>query len=598
MAGNRSDGTGRRSSLFILVKGKTMKSIRQILVLAVTVMLSGSLYAQNISEIAKSDPLIISGAVGTQNTYRYSSVGNGYGSPLSNTVYANLNISLYGFNMPFSLYYSNDNLNFNYPQISFNLTPRYKNWVGHFGQSSMAMSSYVMNMSFNGVGLEYNSDKLRVGAFYGRLRNAINADPTDPFSRPSQYKRMGWGFKMGYGSGKNYIDLYLLRACDSENSIDEIWRQQIPPQENIVVGLKGRVTPFKWLAFTANMATSVFNTDLRAPEVPITTKFDKIFDVKYSSLMRFAGDLNANLNLKGVNASISYRMVQPDYTSLGTYYMSNNYHSLGLTLGTTLFNKISLSGTFSGQADNLSKEQLYTTCGYVYAANASMRLGSHFTVTAGYNGYLQSQRAGTRAVNDTTKIHRMMSSYSLTPSYSYETDLLGHSVSLTANMTQNEDLNKFATGESDVKTKALGLSYNVDVKPIETDFTLTYSHQESKGFKSKYISDVASLGTSRSFLKEKNLNLSASVSLCYNEIVRQSKRLSLGGDFSTSYNIKKVHLLSASASFSKYGDVNITKVRSNLDCTDIRLSLNYTYTFTLLSIKSKANREKEKKNAL
>ena len=92
-----------------------MKSIKQILVLAVTVMLSGPLCAQNIAEIAKSDPLIISGAVGTQNTYRYSSVGNGYGSPMSNTVYANLNISLYGFSMPFSLYYSNDNLSFNYP---------------------------------------------------------------------------------------------------------------------------------------------------------------------------------------------------------------------------------------------------------------------------------------------------------------------------------------------------------------------------------------------------------------------------------------------------------------------------------------------------
>ena len=68
------------------------------------------------------------------------------------------------------------------------------------------------------------------------------------------------------------------------------------------------------------------------------------------------------------NSSISYRLVQPDYTSLGTYYMTNNYHSLGLTLGATLFNKVSLSGTFSGQADNLSDEQLYTTCGYVYAA--------------------------------------------------------------------------------------------------------------------------------------------------------------------------------------------------------------------------------------
>ena len=162
-----------------------------------------------------------------------------------------------------------------------------------------------------------------------------------------------------------------------------------------------------------------------------------------------------------------------------------------------------------------------------------------------------------------------------------------------ANFTSNKDLNKFATGESDVETRALGLSYNIDVKPIETDFTLTYSHQESKGFKTKYFSDVASLGTSRSFLKEKNLNLSASVSLCYNEVERQSKSLSIGGDMSASYNLKKVHVFSASASFNKYGDVNITQTRSKLDCTDITVSLNYTYTFTLLAIKSKKSKESE-----
>ena len=273
--------------------------------------------------------------------------------------------------------------------------------------------------------------------------------------------------------------------------------------------------------------------------------------------------------------------------------MSNNYHSLGVTLGTTLFNKVSLSGTFSGQADNLSNEQLYTTCGYVYAANATMRLGQHFNLTAGYNGYLQTQRDGACVVNDTTKMHRIMSSFSLTPSFSYETELLGHNISLSANYTSNEDLNKFATGESDVKTRALGLSYNIDVKPIETDFTLTYSHQESKGFNTKYISDVASFGTSRSFLEEKNLNLSASVSLCYNEVERQSKSLSLGADISASYNLKKVHMFSTSASCNKYGDVNMTQIRSGLDCTDITVSLNYTYTFTLLAIKNKATKNTE-----
>ena len=447
-------------------------------------------------------------------------------------------------------------------------------------------------MSFNGVGLEYSSNKLRAGIFYGRLRNAINADPSDPFARTPQYKRMGWGFKVGYGSGKNYIDLYMLNAYDCENSIDDQWRQQINPQENIVVGVKGCVTPFKWLSLTANAATSVFNTDMRAPNAPVKTDFDKVFDVKYSSLMRFAGDISTNINVKGVNASISYRMVQPDYTSLGTYYMSNNYHSLGITLGTSLFNKVSFSGTFSGQADNLSKEQLYTTCGFIYAANASTRIGKHFSIMAGYNGYMQTQRDGTCVVNDTTRVHRLMSSYSITPAFFHESEHLGHNISLSANLTENKDLNKFASGESDVKTTALGLSYNIDIKPIETDFTLTYSHQQSNGFNSKYISDIASLGTSRSFLKEKNLNLSASVSLCYNEVERQSKSLSLGADFSASYTLKKVHMFSTSAAFNKYGDVNMTKTRSSLDCTDISVSLNYTYTFTLLAIKNKANKGK------
>ena len=49
-----------------------------------------------ISNIAKSDPLIMTGAIGTQNTYYHSSVGNGYRSPWANSLWANLNVSVYG----------------------------------------------------------------------------------------------------------------------------------------------------------------------------------------------------------------------------------------------------------------------------------------------------------------------------------------------------------------------------------------------------------------------------------------------------------------------------------------------------------------------
>lgn len=570
-----------------------MKQLR--IFTALSIMLATSLttaYGQDISAIAKSDPLIITGAVGTQNTYHYTSTGDGYASPMSNSIYANLNIAVYGVSMPFSFYYTNDNTSFSYPQLSFNLTPTYKNWTGHIGRSTMEFSSYVLNESWNGVGLEYNSKKWHLGAFYGTLRNAVNDDPTDPSARNPQFKRKAWGFKAGFGSSSNYINLYLLRAYDCLNSIDETWLDRISPEENIVVGVKGCVTPIKWASLTANVATSVFSTDTRAEKIddPAATKWENVFDVRYSSLMRFAGDVSLNFSLPlGINTSISYKMVQPDYKSLGTYYTTNNYQSLGVTASATLFKKVTLSGSYFGQNDNLTNKQMYTTSGYVYALNASSRLGSHFNIAGGFNGYTQRQSDGTCTVNDTTRVNRQLSSFSLMPTYMYDTPTLSHSVSLSLNYTSNKDRNEFteAVNHSNVTTNAIGINYGLSVKPWETDFSLSFSHQQTKGYNTKYRSEVASLTASRSFCEEKNLNLSATLNLCYNEIYKQSKSLSLGGDVAVGYTIKKVHNLSASAGFNKYGDVNVTNVRSSLDCTDISCSLNYSYTFTLLEIKRK-----------
>ena len=125
-------------------------------------------------------------------------------------------------------------------------------------------------------------------------------------------------------------------------------------------------------------------------------------------------------------------------------------------------------------------------------------------------------------------------------------------MSLSGNYTINKDLNRFSVGQSDVNTMALGASYVMNVKPWETSFTLSLSHQETKGFNSCYRSDVASLSTGRSFLKDKNLSASATVSLCYNEVEHMSKSLSMGIDLSAGYTLKKYHTFSLSGSVSKY----------------------------------------------
>jgi len=565
---------------------------RTFYIVCVALCLGGGLvhlHAQNISEIAKSDPLIITGAVGTQNTWHHSSVGDGYSSPFSSAVYANLNVSVYGFNMPVSLYFTNDNMDFNYPRLSFNLNPTYKNWTGHIGLSSMDMSTYVMNASFNGVGLEYQSEHFRAGAFYGRLRQVINDNPDDPFARSPQYKRMGWGFKVGYGSRRNYLDLYLLRAYDRPHSLDEHWRRQVLPEENIAVALRGCVSPSSWLSLTTNVAASVFNTDMEAPRLHSaevdSSLWSRVFDVRYSSLARFAGDAAVNVRLKSLNASVVYRMVQPDYTSMGLNYMSNNYQSLALHLSTRLPGRVSLSGNFSAQEDNLTNKQLYTTRGFVYSVNANMPLGRHFNMNAAYNGYTQKQADGTARVNDTTRVNRRMTSLSLTPTAHFDSNVLGHSVSLSLSRSENKDCNPFSTGVSDVTTLALGTTYSLNVKPWAMSFTTSLSHQQSEGYHTRYSSDIASFTTSRSLLRQQNLSLSGTISICRNEVRRQSKNLSIGGDLSAGYTLKRDHVFSASASFYKYGDVNVTKTRSHLDCTDVTLSLNYAYTFSLLEVK-------------
>lgn len=546
-------------------------------------MSSNVVCAQTISEISQSNPLIITGAVGTQNTYRYSSSGNGYCSPMSNSVYANLNINLYGISMPFSFYYTNSSLDFNHPHVSFNISPKYKNWTGHFGLSSMDFGDYVMNMSFNGIGLEYDDKTWRAGMFYGRLRSAINDDPSNPYARSPQYKRMGWGFKAGYSNGKNaYVDLYLLRAYDCLNSLNESFRASVRPQESLVVGIKGGYSPTHWLSFTANAATSAFSTDKEVKSISTISGFDKIFDTNYSSAMRFAGDISTNVALPFLNASLSYRIVQPDYTSLGTYYMSNNYQSVGITASSFLFRRVSLSGSFSRQSDNLSNEQLYTTYGYVYNLCASARITDHFNVGAMYNGYIQNQKDGTKEVEEDQRMNRRLSSYSLTPSYMFQTSSLNHCLSASLNYTENLNLNKFVLNESDVKTVALGFTYGVEVEPWGMDFSASYSHQTSDGYDAVYTSDVGTFTASRSFLSDKSLNVSATLSLCRNNVEDVEITRSLGAEVEASYKLKDAHLFSLSVGANRYGDANTIRTGSFYYGTDLTVSLNYAYTFSLM----------------
>jgi hypothetical protein len=213
----------------------------------------------------------------------------------------------------------------------------------------------------------------------------------------------------------------------------------------------------------------------------------------------------------------------------------------------------------------------------------------------GYNGYLQNQGDGRIAVNDTTRIHRVMNSLYITPSYSIPGNHVDHMFSISGSYSENKDLNPFANGMSDVKTLAAGVSHSMSVKDWEMSFVTSLNHQQSEGYQTRYSSDILSLTADRAFLKEKNLHASATLSLCYNDVKDQHRMLSAGADLSVGYTLKKVHAFSFAAGMNKYSDVNISEDESSYNTTEVNMSLNYTYTFTLLEMK-KNGEKKEKKN--
>ncbi len=576
-------------------------SVRTLLRLAVLVLAlhipplwgSGGAFAQSIDQIAKSDPLIITGAIGTQNTFYHSSTGYDGRAQLSNTLYVNLDISFYGINMPFSFYLSNGTTSWSYPYFSLSMSPSWHDWTLHLGERSMSFSNYVYNSPFYGVGVEYGGHNIRFGAFYGRLKRAISDDPTDPAARSPQYSRYGWGFKIGYGTGKNYLDLFIFKAKDRIGSIDDYWQNTIVPQENLAIGVKGRVSFLKHFSLTANAATSIFTYDTRAEGVPdsIIGKWGKLFDSKYTSNARFAGDAALNYSMRNFNLSLQYKYVQPGYATLGTGYVSNNYRSFGLGTNLSLLKgRVTLNGNFNHQQDNLSGEQLYTTKGLVYNAAVNWRLNNALSLNAAYNGYQQRQTDGTAKVNDSTKVDRLMHSLTSSANYSIQGDQLMHAIGVSYNFSKNLDRNKINKGASDVTTHAVGTNYTLNVEPWEMAFSVAYNHQNSKNASGTFTTNMFSFGTGRAFLENKDLRIDASLSYAIND-AQGTKTNTFGGFLSSSYAIKDVHQFSLSAGYNHYTQKFTSASESATTKNwDLSISFNYSYTFTLLEIKKKSKK--------
>lgn len=618
------------------------------------------------------DPLTVSGTVGTQVTSSWNNADLHYNSPFSAIAYANTTFNVYGISVPMNLNLinvSSEQFNFSRPSFTINFMPTWKKFTFYLGTACMNFSNYTYNgISFDGAGLEYRGNKFRFGGFYGNFDHATTfrtqLDDRDAITFLSDsllgmnnvayttyptFKRRAYAAHIAVGSLRNYVDLSLLHAEDDLNSLPAQWYMYnvystndidtllivrdstIKGKENLAMGLKGHFTIGKHVMFEANMGASLFTPDITRDEIVIEGEGDGIalanklmgglrksglYNIRYGSEVRFAGDALLNLDFQPVTAMLTYRFVQPDYTSLGANGFNQNAQTFGGNLATNLLNNtayLSLNGYL--QRDNLDKKQLYTNQVGSYSVNWSNFFGDNIALSAVYYGVTQKMHDGVMVVPEEVRVNQITHSLNLSPSYTLSLDN-DHTFSLDFTLLQNKNRNKLMDSYFlNVTTTSFGLGYEVYLAAQRISLDANYEYSLSRAYGNNYNSHGLSGGINNIFIQKKDLTLTgnARLTMAYNvekadakdftdperQVLNHLARrvgatlqseitndVSLAARLGTTLKYKDRHRASVYFSISNYSD-NIIIGQHVAVNTDVRFMVDYSYSFASRLVKSK-----------
>jgi hypothetical protein len=443
------------------------------LIFFILLLLPGRILGQDIAEIRKNKPVQISGYLGAA-AYGYSGVRST--SPFGWVASAGVNLSFWNaLQVPVSLQFSDRQLNYNTPVFRrFGLSPSWK-WIKlHGGYRNLSFSPYTLaGFTFLGGGLELTPGKFRFACMRGKLDPSWNF-PTDNLIQPGQtlelYDRWATAVKIGVGSDRNFFDMFVLKAKDRPNSGDTARLSEIyvHPQENLVLGAAFRFTLFKRLTLEANSAASGVTEDINAIDLPLDSaglrlveKFSKILRVNSSTRYAFAGDAAATLRLGRVHIGAKYQRVDPFYKSFGAYYLLTDFENRTLNSQISLWRgKISLSGSYGFQNDNLKGYLNRTSKRRIGSANAQVQPGKGWAIGAQWANFSTDIRNTLIQDGDSLRLATTTSTAGGTVSYTKKTAKAGHSFSGTLFWSSFSDANTAAA----INTQNASLNYRIRFK--------------------------------------------------------------------------------------------------------------------------------------
>ena len=434
--------------------------------------------------------------------------------PFSYILSGNVNVTSFGVSLPFSFTISNRNSEFRQPFNQFGLSPKYK-WVTlHLGYRNIKFDPLVMNgHQVLGIGVELTPGKFRFGAIYGRFKKDINIAHSvnvPEIDSLQQYSRKGYAIKIGVGSKETFVDFIFLNVSDDTLSLENHNPENsISPSANTVIGINTNIKFSKKFLFKLNGAYSVYTTDLYSmpidigsismPSVlpPINISTENYYAIKSSFTYK---------PIKQFSISLNYRRIEPNYKSMGAYFMQNDAENITLNTSFSIWkNKIRIGGSVGTERNNLNKVRSSTTRRWIGSGNLNFNPTRSFGLTANYANFSLNQQGDAVQIADSVKLYQTSSQFSIIPRYIVFAEKTSHIIMLMYNSSRLNDKNPYTYQFTEFHLSNYMINYNINFLPSGFGFTSNFTYSVVDMAMSKNNNKTIALGLSKNLLKNKLL---------------------------------------------------------------------------------------------
>lgn len=566
-----------------------MKATR-LLILGVLALSSEFIYPQDLEKIKDAKPVTFHGNIGL-NLMGYSVKGiPERQNPLSYVFSANARLSIYGIDLPFTFAFSDrqrkfsDSFNQNGLSGSYTgISPKYK-WITlHAGYRNVSFSEYTLaGQTFLGGGVELNPGILRLGFIYGRFDRNVSSGFGDGSDTLPRYKRKGFAGRVGIGTAANFFDLIFMRIRDDSTSLNRAGMDTSRlPEQNTVTGFNSHVTILKNLTWEGEAAVSLNTSDLSAKPLldnntpSILLKMNEFLMINRSSHYYTALRTSVQYRAKLWSLRMEYKRIDPNYRTMGAYYINSDLEKLTLRPSFSLFKrKLAVNATLGLQKDNLQDTKRATSMRTIGNFNVSFNPSSKFGLDANYGNLSFNQSAGCVPLNDTIKLQQTTHNLTVMPRLNFIGDKNSHMFMLIYTMATLSDKNQFASDQSYFKSQTAQLSYIITLFDSNWSFETGLTYTSYSTFLTSDTGKGGIFGITKSMLDEK-------LSLNWNNSLLRSNSDSdkgwiINSNFSGKYNIHKNH--SARLSIYYTGNSNEQDAAAK-SFNEIKGEISYVYTF-------------------